>query len=44
MGTFVLQGSSTGRVNVGNMHVREYHENTQRNVTFYRYILEYMAT
>ena len=25
------------------MHVRERHENTQRKVTFYRYVLEYMA-
>jgi hypothetical protein len=25
------------------MHVREHHENTQRKVTFYRYVLEYMA-
>jgi len=23
------------------MHVRERHENTQREVTFYRYVLEY---
>jgi len=29
---------------IGNMHVRECHENTQRNVTIYRYVLEYMAT
>jgi hypothetical protein len=27
-----------------NMHVRERHENMQREVTFYRYVLEYMAT
>ena len=31
-------------INIGNMHVRERHENTQRNATFYRYVLEYMAT
>ena len=24
------------------MHVRERHENTQRNVTFYRYVLEHI--
>jgi hypothetical protein len=26
------------------MHVRERHENMQREVTFYRYVLEYMAS
>jgi hypothetical protein len=26
------------------MHVRERHENTRREVTFYRYALKYMAT
>jgi len=26
------------------MHVHERHENMQREVTFYRYVLEYMAT
>jgi hypothetical protein len=30
--------------NIGNKHVLERHENTQRRVTLYRYALEYMAT
>ena len=29
--------------NIGNKHVLERHENTQREVTLYRYALEYMA-
>ena len=28
--------------NIANMHVRERHENTHGNVTFYRYVLEYI--
>ena len=30
--------------NIRNMHVRERHENAQREMTFYHYALEYMAT
>jgi hypothetical protein len=30
--------------NIRNIHVRERHENAQREVTFYQYTLEYIAS
>jgi hypothetical protein len=41
---YVLDICLNKNKNNNNNNNNEHHENTQRNVTFYRYVLEYMAT